>query len=219
MPDGGPVYMETHPGNFIVEPWNGFSSLLMLIPAIYWLYRMRKDGFNSTLLIVVALLVILGGLGSGLFHAFRVSRFFLFMDIIPTGLLTVTLAVYFWIKVLKRWWYVLFIYTPILASRFTFWNRLPDFMAINLSYFITGLSIGLPLIIYLFQTRFKNWKLAAFGIISFAAALSFRQLDSVPSFLPMGTHFLWHAFAAIGAYFILAFLYLSYSEKVDPKHQ
>jgi hypothetical protein len=42
MPDGGPVYTETHPGQFIVEPWNAFTALLMLIPAIYWFYRIRE---------------------------------------------------------------------------------------------------------------------------------------------------------------------------------
>lgn len=202
--------METHlgPGHLIVEPWNGFSSLLMLIPAMYWIYRMQKDGLKNGFLWLVILLVIMGGLGSGLFHAFRVSAFFLYMDIIPTGLLTMALAIYFWIKVLKKWWVVFFIYTPLLTSRFLFWNRLPDFLAINLSYFLSGVSIGLPLIIYLFKTGFKGWHLVTGGILSFAVALAFRQLDSYAiSFLPMGTHFLWHTFAAAGTFFILDYLF------------
>lgn len=208
MDDGGPIYMETQSGHLIVEPWNAVSSLLILIPAIYWIYRMRKDGRHSKLMWAIILLVITGGIGSALFHGFRASVFFLLLDIIPSAILAILLSVYFWIKVLRKWWYIFFIYLPLFGSRFLFWGVLPQHVSINISYFITGFSIGLPLVIYLYKTKFNDWQLVVPAILSFIIALFFRQIDHNPiSFLPMGTHFLWHAFSAVGAYFILAYLH------------
>ena len=134
LADGGPVYMETDTSRFIAEPWNAFSSLLMLIPAIYWLYRMRRDNRKSFLLWTVIFLVIAGGLGSALFHGFRASLFFLLMDVLPSALLTLTLCIYFWIRVLKKWWHIFFILVPLFGIRFIFWGDLPEHAAINLSY-------------------------------------------------------------------------------------
>ena len=37
--DGGPIYAETGGDGFLVEPWNSLTSLLMLIPVIYWLIK------------------------------------------------------------------------------------------------------------------------------------------------------------------------------------
>ncbi len=202
--------MEYHPGQVIVEPWNSLSSLLILIPAIYWILRFHREKKKSSLILMVVVLMIAGGLGSTLFHAFRVSLFFLYMDILPTAILTLILSFYFWLRVLKKWYYAILVFLPLFSSRFLFWNYLPEHTAINVSYFITGVSIGLPLIIYLFQTHFRGWQSIALTILFFAIALTFRQFDKVYfDFLPMGTHFLWHAFSALGAWFILKYLYSS----------
>lgn len=207
MDDGGPVYMETNPGDYILEPWNALSSLLMLVPAIYWIFRMRKEGHQPLVMWIVISLIIVGGVGSALFHAFRASYIFLIMDVLPTALLTISLAVYFWYKVLRRWGYVLVIFLPLFSLRFLLWKNLPEHTAINVSYAITGFSIGLPLIIHLTKTEFKGGYLVAGTIVSFIVALLFREIDRIPfSFLPMGTHFLWHSFAALGAYFMLWYL-------------
>lgn len=208
LPDGGPVYMETNPEHFIVEPWNAFSSLLMLIPAFIWYFRIRRESQDKRLLHFVILLIALGGIGSALFHGFRASVVFLVMDVLPSAILTLTLSIFFWIKVLKKWWHIFFILLPLFGIRFFFWGKLPEHTAINVSYLITGVSVGLPLIILLFKSRFENWGPIILAIVSFGLALTFRQIDQVPfHLLPMGTHFLWHAFSAVGAYFILEYLY------------
>lgn len=205
--DGGPVYMETQPGGMIVEPWNAFTSLLILIPAIYWITRMRKEGGGGWLMWAVVCLVIAGGVGSALFHAFRMSVFFLIMDVLPSAVLTLMLSVYFWIRVLEKWWYAVIVLIVLFGSRFIIWGKLPEHTSINLSYFITGISIGLPLIFFLFKTNFKGWLQVAGGILLFSVALTFRQTDHIPiSYLPMGTHFLWHSFSAMGAWYILGYL-------------
>lgn len=209
LPDGGPVYMETNYGQWIVEPWNAISSLLMLIPAIYWIYRMKKINNQSLLMWIVIVLVITGGIGSSLFHAFRAHVAFLIMDVLPSAILTITLSVYFWIKVFHKWWYVLLVFIPFIIIRFLLFSNLPEHTAINLAYFMTGASIGIPLIIYLIKTSYSGWKLVLAGILSFAVALMFREFDYIPmAALPMGTHFLWHSFSAVGAYFIIGYLFM-----------
>ncbi len=42
LPDGGPLYTETDTSHFIVEPWNALSSLLFLVPAIFWAYKLKR---------------------------------------------------------------------------------------------------------------------------------------------------------------------------------
>jgi hypothetical protein len=200
--------METDPDRFIVEPWNAFSSLLMLIPATIWFFKVRHEITHYRFLLLAILMVVLGGLGSALFHGFRASLFFLLMDIIPSAILTLFLSIYLWLKILKRWWYIFFILFPAFGIRFLFWNSIPDHMAINLSYFISGLIIALPLVIILIKDRFTKWHIVVLGVTSFIVALLFRQLDTVQIvLLPMGTHFLWHVFSAVGAWFILDYIH------------
>jgi hemolysin III len=206
--DGGPIYTETNLDHFIVEPWNALSSLLIVLPAVYWLFQIRGQFRNYKFLVYSIPLMILGGTGSTLFHAFRASRLFLIMDILPTAILTLSLMIYFWLKVFKHWWYILFVIVASIGVRFLFFGRLPDFMAINISYIITGILIGIPLIII--QVKSKYYKMAhvLLAILFFILAILFREMDSWTfHLLPMGTHFLWHAFTGVGAYFILSYLY------------
>jgi hypothetical protein len=206
--DGGPVYTETRPDQLIVEPWNAVSSLFIIIPAIIWLVRIKKDYINFAFMVYCIPLIILGGTGSTIFHAFRVSKFFLIMDVLPTAVLSLSLGVYFWLKILKKWWYVIVLSILFIIPRLIFFRNLPSHTAINISYAFSGVFIGLPLILILFKTGWSNFRLVAVTIASFILALVFRETDPFPiPFLPMGTHFLWHIFSGFGAYFILAYLY------------
>lgn len=208
LPDGGPLYAETDPGRILVEPWNAISSLFIIIPAIYWLVRIRKDLPHFRFMLYCIPLIILGGTGSTLFHAFRAHRFFLFLDIVPTAMLTLALSIYFWLKILRKWWHILLIIIPVFLARVIFFRNLPQHIAINISYAITGFITALPLIFLLLKTRFYRLTDITGTLISFMLALFFRQIDAeeIP-FLPMGTHFLWHVFSGPGAYFILSYLY------------
>ncbi|HSG67295.1 MAG TPA: hypothetical protein VK994_01215, partial [Bacteroidales bacterium] len=86
LDDGGPIYAETGAGEgLLVEPWNALTSLLMLIPVIYWLIRLRNDMGSYRFMLYIIPLMALGGLGSALFHGFRASVFFLIMDVAPSA--------------------------------------------------------------------------------------------------------------------------------------
>ncbi len=72
LSDGGPVYFETNLQNFIVEPWNAFSSLTIVLPAIYFLIKLYGKYRNYAFVIYFCCpLLLIGGFGSTFYHAFR----------------------------------------------------------------------------------------------------------------------------------------------------
>lgn len=153
-------------------------------------------------------LMILGGTGSTIFHAFRASAFFLILDVLPTAILSLSLGIYFWFKLVKKWWYIVLLLFLFTIPRFLFFRNLPSHTAINVSYAFSGIFIGLPLIIILMKTSGYRIGTVITAILMFALALLFRETDTyLLAFLPMGTHFLWHVFSGIGAWFILEYLY------------
>jgi|AntRauTorckE6833_2_1112554.scaffolds.fasta_scaffold05853_1 hemolysin III len=214
LSDGGPVYTETDLSQFIVEPWNAISSLLYMLPALYWLYRIGGNQKDFKFLVYASVLVITGSLGSTLYHAFRASSLFLIMDVLPVAILALSLSIFFWIKVFNSWKYMLLVVVPLTALRFVLFSTLPDNLAINLSYALTGIIVMLPIIILHFQNRIVYLKYMLYMLLAFALALLFREMDSWHmQLLPMGTHFLWHAFTGMGTYFLLAFLYRNQIQK------
>jgi len=206
--DGGPVYTETDPERFIVEPWNAVSSLFIIIPAIIWLNRISKETKSYRFLLFCIPMMILGGLGSTLFHAFRVSSFFLVMDVLPPAVLSLSLSFFFWLKVMKKWWGALLVILLSQAPRALLWSSVPMATAINISYMITGIAAALPWLIILYRTSFHQWNYVVLTLVFFILALVFREADPYPvAFLSMGTHFLWHIFTGFGAYTLLSYLY------------
>lgn len=207
LADGGPRYAEFHPDLIIVEPWNAASSVLMMLPALYWFFSLRGTTKQTPFLSFAMAMVFLGGLGSTLFHAFRISPVFLVMDVLPSAVLTIGIAVYFWLRILRKWWHVLLIFIPVFLLRWWLFRELPDHLSINLSYAISGLLVIIPLMVLLVRSQFKKGGIVLLILASFGLALLFRQLDAHDfGFLPQGTHFLWHLLSAVGAYFMLDYL-------------
>lgn len=208
LPDGGPRYAEYHPNLIIVEPWNAVSSMFMMLPAILFLFRYRHQLKQLRFLAFAIAMVFLGGLGSTLFHAFRMSPVFLMLDVIPSALLTLAIAIYFWFKVLPRRWMLLLIFVPVFGVRIVFFRELPQHLSINISYAISGLLVIVPLLMILYKTNFRHVFWVISMIAAFAIALLFRQLDAYPiAWIPQGTHFLWHLFTSAGSWFVLSYLH------------
>ncbi len=206
--DGGPVYTETHPGHLFVEPWNAISSLAIAIPAIYWAFKIRKNYADYPFLTFCLPFLLFNGLGSFFFHAFRDSHFFLYMDVVPAAILTLSVSVYLWLKILRRWWQILFVVMPAFYLRFVVWEYFDPHTAVNLSYAITGILIFLPLVKYLWETAFVDWKIILLSVLSLSLALFFREMDAWRHHLfPMGTHFLWHILSGVGGYFLALYLF------------
>lgn len=207
--DGGPWYAETHvTDNLIVEPWNAFSSLAIAAPAIYYLWKIRKNPSQYIFLLVCIPFLFLNGLGSTLFHGLRSSRFFLLMDFMPALVLTLLITVYFWAKALPKWWMGIIAVTPVFLMRFGVIDLIPGQGGINTSYTISGIAFLLPVFLILKKYQFKkSWDIII-GALCFVLAIYFRQVDKdFTHIIPWGTHFLWHIFSGIGAYLLADYLY------------
>lgn len=103
----------------------------------------------------------------------------------------------------------------------------PLYTETNLDHFIaepwnmvSSLLVIIPSLYILFLNK-NNWRFGSYIIFStilFAIALFFRQFDAhEPSLLPVGTHFLWHVFGAIGTFYILYYLYHYRDNKLKEK--
>jgi hypothetical protein len=198
--DGGPIYRETDLSRFIAEPWNGISSLAFMIPVFYWMFRLSGQYRKYVFIIGCMPLLILGSLGSTLFHAFRASYVLLLMDFLPIIILTLCISIYLWYHVLKDAWMVSDIVLISFIVRFPLFQELDRNQAINASYFITGCMMFIPAIIYMYRTKFVYAGYLFTAVAFFLLALLFRYTDTkyAISFLPMGTHWLWHIFCGIG---------------------
>lgn len=208
--DEGPIYHETDVSQFIVEPWNAFSSLLFLVPVIYFLFLLRGQyKANWFLIYLSSPLLVIGGIGSTIYHAFRASRFFIFMDFLPIAILTLSISIFLWIKILPKWWYVIFIILLSFGLRSVGFYYYEGQTGINISYFITGVMIFLPALLVLFRTRFFKVNYLLLAIVFFILALFFRYADDWETpLLYMGTHWVWHLCTAIGSLFLG--LYIKY---------
>ncbi len=219
--DGGPWYAETHiTDNLIVEPWNAFSSLAIAAPAVYFLWKIRKNPKQYGFLLAAIPFLFLNGLGSTLFHGLRTSRIFLLMDFMPALILTLMITVYFWSRILPKWWMSFIVITPIFLMRFGVIDLIPGQGGINTSYMISGVAFLLPTFLILKKYNFKKTFNIVGGAICFILAIYFRQVDKeFTEVVAFGTHFLWHIFSGIGAFLLADYLYFIRNRELEAKSQ
>jgi hemolysin III len=210
VPDYGPVYRETTDlSSFIVEPWNAWSSLTFLVPVMIFLWQLRGRHFEYAFIVWFCCpLLVLGGLGSTFFHAFRTSTILLLMDAIPIMILVVGVSIWMWLKVLPKNIQILWVLLIFFGLTFLSLVFLSGQDRISASYFIRGWMLLLPCYLFLRQTKFRNLGRLFTAIAFFALALLFRFLDEKVeiAFMPWGTHWLWHVSTAFGAYFLGEYL-------------
>jgi hypothetical protein len=207
--DGGPWYAETHiTDNLIVEPWNAFSSLAIAAPAIYFLWKIRKNPMQYGFLLAAIPFLLINGIGSTLFHGLRTSRIFLLMDFMPAMILTLMITVYFWAKVLPKWWMSFVAVTPLFLLRFGIVDFFPGQGGINTSYIISGIAFLLPVFLILRKYQFRKSLNIIASAVCFVLAIYFRLADhELTHIFPFGSHFLWHIFTGIGAFLLADYLY------------
>lgn len=207
-PDGGPIYAETDLTAFISEPWNALSSLAIALPSIYWAFKLKWNIRDYGFLYFLMPLLFLGGTGSLLYHAFRSSELLLWMDVLPTAIVTFSVSVYFWNKILDKKWQVATVVLPVTVMRFAIFEYLTGQLAMNISYFITGFLIFFPILFYLKKHQFKHFTAFLLSVSFLSLSLLFRKLDFMfAEWMYMGSHFLWHIFSGIGAFYLAVYIY------------
>ena len=220
VPDGGPVYRETGDLSlWIVEPWNAYSSLTFLVPAFLFLWQLRGQYKKYAFLVYFCSpMLILGGLGSTFFHAFRTSPWLLAMDVLPIVLLTVGISIWMWLKVLPRKSYIWPILIVFVGLTLLFTRFLHGQDSISAGYFVRGVMLFLPCYLFLRQTDFRYARTFFAAVLFFILALVFRFADEKVGigFMPWGTHWLWHVSTAIGGYFLGEYLIRNTENSLPP---
>lgn len=213
--DGGPIYAETDMSRWISEPWNTWSSLALVFPAIYWAFRLKFRIEMYPFIYFCIPLLLLGGTGSVLYHASRTLPFYLYLDVLPTAILTISVGVYFWKLLLRQWWKVALIVIPLTVLRIYLMVYFESEAAVNVNYFIAGVVIFLPVLLYVRQHNYRHIRPLLFSVFCLALSLFFREKDVwFQSYLPMGSHFLWHLVSGIGAYYLALYLYLMRTDEM-----
>lgn len=208
--DNGPLYRETVDlSEFIVEPWNAYSSLTFIVVALILLWQLRGKftAFPFIVFFCVPLLII-GGLGSTLFHAFRSSVWLLLLDVLPIVALVLGVSIWMWLKVLSPKWLVIPIIVIFAVLTYSVGLLFDGQDQISAGYVVRGTMLLLPCALYLRKTHFKQGFLLLLTSLFLVLALICRYIDEKTfiDFMPWGTHWLWHINTAVAAYFLGRYL-------------
>src|ERR1700744_4865440 len=169
-PDGGLIYKETNFHHFFPEPWNMVSSALFLIPAIYWLVKLRGFSKEYTFLSIITWLLLTGCIGSTVYHGLRRWPFFIFMDWVPIAIICLMASVYFWIKFTGRWSFGVLALGAFVAMVFgihSIFQYHDVQLMISLNYTLMVLMIVLPLFLLLWKMKWQNVWLVILALVSF----------------------------------------------------
>ena len=221
LPDRGPRYQET-PADpygptapFLAEPYNAATASFFILIAAYWLWRLRGRYRQFPFTTACTPILLAGGIGGTLYHAFRTRTAYFLLDLIPILVLGVVAAIYLCVR-LGRWhgwgrvaFGLVGLVAFVVGSNLLLLNVVPEGnrnLRVNLSYLSQAILIVGPLLFVLVKTRFRDAGLIAAALASFAIAWFCRLVDGLGLVdLPMGTHWLWHTFGALTTLFMFAY--------------
>jgi hemolysin III len=217
--DGGPIYAETDFSNWIVEPYNAASAIPFILLVIYWLWRLQGNYKRHWFLTASLPILLVGGIGGTLYHAFRTQRLFLIMDFMPILFLTLAGGIYFWFRAVrnrqKLWWLLPAAIGGVFSLNGLLWLLpIPIMWRISLGYSMLAGIILLPLLLLLYRTQFYQFGLVAAALFSFGLAVFFRGADNW-GLLSMGTHWLWHLMGSVATAFLLEYVYRLNNINID----
>ena len=220
LADGGPRYLETPVDPYapeapaIAEPWNAVTAAFFIVIVLAWVWRLRGRYRRFPFLVCCMPILLAGGIGGTLYHAFRTRLAYFLLDVIPIQILGLASSLYLAIRLGRSFGTkkVLLISGAILVA-FAFVNGLLRLvpsdiptLRICLNYGSLAAIILIPVVITLVRSRFAHAGFVWAGLGSFAIAIFFRFVDPY-SPLPMGTHWLWHSFGALCTAFVIEYFY------------
>jgi hypothetical protein len=200
--NAGPVYCETlsaTPGVFPIEPVNTISNGVIVLFGLAGLYFVWKRAPHAWDLYALNLLTVITGVGSGMWHGLRDGQWLFFE--VTSGLMFMFFFIFCWAR---RLWsipgagvFLAAFYGGFRLSQ-PYWGMVQRWVALAPVLVVASLA----LIAGTFRTSREVAAFGGFALASALIALFFRSIDlSVCSFIPFGTHFLWHSFLS-GAGFI-----------------
>jgi len=223
LPDRGPRYAETPVDPYaagapaIAEPFNAATAALFIGLVGYWVIRLRGRYSRFPFLTACLPILLVGGVGGTLYHAFRTRPLYFFLDVIPISLLGLAGALFLTFR-LGRWhgWVRVGAYAVGAVLAYVLVNGLifrmlrfdnPN-VPVNLSYASLAMVVLIPLLGVLIYTKFRGAGYVGAGLACFGIAFFCRLVDRTPyGDLPMGTHWLWHLFGAACTQFLIVYFY------------
>ncbi|MHC4669416.1 MAG: hypothetical protein ACYTFD_13520 [Planctomycetota bacterium] len=208
MPDGGPIYCETDPTAWLVEPWGTISELAFLLVIVVWVRRLRGRWREHPFVAFALPVMFVGFVGGVLFHGLRSHRLFFLMDVIPMLVLIFATLGYLAYRLTRRWWAAL-LYTALLYTlhEAVFRTVAHRNTAIAVSYLLVGLGMALPVLLEVLRHRGRGLRdvLIMLGFLVLGTTL-YQLDDDLCDVLPMGTLGFWHLCAAAAIHFLIRFL-------------
>lgn len=209
--DWGPLYVETVPGRFPVEPWATGSNLVFLVVALYWAARIRGQARRHALLAFSIPVLLVGWAAGTVYHATRSHPAWLLLDWLPIVILMAAAALWLWRDLLGRTSLALavFLVPPLIAAYAAAEAGVGEAARITVSYAAIGLALVVPAVLHaaLRHRALAGWLVAA--LAAFAVALVARQADATAGAAgwPMGSHFLWHVFGGLATFCVFGYLH------------
>lgn len=207
----GPTYCETPLAAFVfpAEPINTLTNLVIIAFGVVALYLVYRRAPRAADLWAIAVFLTATGVGSLLWHGFRTSAF-LTLDFTP-GMLCLLAILYAWSRRLEEseykgvFWIIAFLVLVSAGSTMVGW--LGEFRFFFAGPLVATLLIGG----YFIYRSYKKWDaiagLTLLGMGTALLALMFRSIDGwACSYIPFGTHFLWHILLSLGAFLMFFFL-------------
>jgi hypothetical protein len=217
----GPIYCETLSATsaaFPIEPMNTISNGVIVLFGMLSLYFTVKRSPRAVDLYVLSALLIVTGIGSGIWHGFR-DRGALFFEV-QSGLFFLFAFVFFWAR--RLWSYAgaalfLALFFGGFAVSREFWDT--TMFGIPLQRWVALAPVvilaGIALIVGSYTISRRAAAYGGGALVLAILALTFRTIDlSVCSAIPFGTHFLWHSFlSAAGCLGVLGLIALPAARK------
>lgn len=218
--DFGPIYQETLPGRFPVEPWNTYSNVIFLLIIAYFYSKTRLDSHTYPMMSVSIPILFLGFVGGTVFHATRSHSVWLIMDFVPILLLTALACYFFWKELLHRRGlaFGMLLLGLIVGHAIRSWLPFESGTRISAGYTIVAFNVIAPAALLCFRSKsVYDGLLLSGSALMFGVAVFFRQFDShAPAqCFPMGTHFLWHLFGGLATFFLMELIFRLESRRVD----
>jgi hypothetical protein len=208
--DFGPIYAETEMGRFPVEPWNTASNLVFLLVLIVFARRTALDRRRYPFLVPGLLVLAVGFVGGTVYHATRSHNVWLLLDFLPILILTGAASIYFWCAVVANRYLAIALCLALLLSGrlLRVYLELPKNLGITLSYLGAALAILIPAALHAQRCGREHRRFLGWATIFFALALTCRYVDKGAgmTWLPMGTHFLWHILGGMSVWALLHYI-------------
>ena len=136
LADGGPRYVET-PADpyapeapYVAEPWNAVTASFFIFIVLAWVWRLRGRYRRFPFLVCCMPILMAGGIGGTLYHAFRTQRAYFLLDLIPILILGAASSLFLAIRL----------------GRSVGWKRVASIsVAVVIAYlFVNGLVLLVP---------------------------------------------------------------------------